>query len=259
MSHTDVSAYQDYNNISYIGPLTKRERRQLKKNKTKNRKGGTGIRLEYIEPITDAQNRAFQAFSSDKNVLLHGVAGTGKTFISLFLALRDILDQYDDKTTIHLIRSVVPTRDMGFLPGNQKEKSKVYEAPYYSICSELFNRGDAYDILKQKGIIQFNTTSFIRGLPLNDSIVIVDECQNMTWHELDSVITRLGENTRIIFCGDFRQSDFRWDDEKEGLHDFMRVIKRMSSFDFVEFDKDDIVRSDVVKEYIISKLELNMT
>ena len=148
---------------------------------------------------------------------------------------------------------------MGFLPGNQKEKSKVYEAPYYSICSELFNRGDAYDILKQKGIIQFNTTSFIRGLTLNDSIVIVDECQNMTWHELDSVITRLGENTRIIFCGDFRQSDFRWDDEKEGLHDFMRVIKRMSSFDFVEFDKDDIVRSDVVKEYIISKLELNMT
>ena len=148
---------------------------------------------------------------------------------------------------------------MGFLPGNQKEKSKVYEAPYYSICSELFNRGDAYDILKQKGIIQFNTTSFIRGLTLNDSIVIVDECQNMTWHELDSVITRLGENTRIIFCGDFRQSDFRWDDEKEGLHDFMRVIKRMKSFNFVEFDKDDIVRSDVVKEYIISKLELNMT
>ena len=258
MSHTDVSAYED-NNISYIGPLTKRERRQLKKNKTKNRKGGTGIRLENIEPITNAQTRAFQAFNSDKNILLHGVAGTGKTFVSLFLALRDILEQYDDKTTIHLIRSVVPTRDMGFLPGNQKEKSKVYEAPYYSVCSELFNRGDAYDILKQKGIIQFNTTSFIRGLTLNDSIVIVDECQNMTWHELDSVITRLGDNTRVIFCGDFRQSDFRWDDEKEGLHDFMRVIKRMKSFDFVEFDKEDIVRSDIVKEYIISKLELNMT
>ena len=258
MSHTDVSAYED-NNISYIGPLTKRERRQLKKNKTKNRKGGTGIRLENIEPITNAQTRAFQAFNSEKNVLLHGVAGTGKTFISLFLALRDILDQYDDKNTIHLIRSVVPTRDMGFLPGSQKEISKAYEAPYYSVCSELFNRGDAYDILKQKGIIQFNTTSFIRGLTLNDSIVIVDECQNMTWHELDSVITRLGDNTRVIFCGDFRQSDFRWDDEKEGLHDFMRVIKRMKSFDFVEFDKEDIVRSDIVKEYIISKLELNMT
>lgn len=259
MSHTDVSAYQDFDNISYIGPLTKRQKRQLRKDKSKNRKGGTGIRLENIEPITNAQNRVFKSFNSDKNILLHGVAGTGKTFVSLFLALRDILDQYDDKTTIHLIRSVVPTRDMGFLPGSQKEKSKAYEAPYYAICSELFNRGDAYDICKQKGIIQFNTTSFIRGLTLNDSIVIVDECQNMTWHELDSVITRLGENTRVIFCGDFRQSDFRWDDEKEGLHDFMRVIKRMSSFDFVEFDKDDIVRSDVVKEYIISKLELNMT
>ena len=254
----DVSAYQDNNNISYIGPLTKRERRQLKKNKNKTRKGGTGIRLENIEPITNAQTRAFQAFNSDKNILLHGVAGTGKTFVSLFLALRDILEQYDDKTTIHLIRSVVPTRDMGFLPGNQKEKSKVYEAPYYSVCSELFNRGDAYDILKQKGTIQFNTTSFIRGLTLNDSIVIVDECQNIPWHELDSVITRLGDNTRVIFCGDFRQSDFRWDNEKEGLHDFMKVIKRMKSFDFIEFEKDDIVRSDLVKEYIISKLELNM-
>ena len=147
MSHTDVSAYQDFDNISYIGPLTKRQKRQLRKDKSKNRKGGTGIRLENIEPITNAQNRVFKSFNSDKNILLHGVAGTGKTFVSLFLALRDILDQYDDKTTIHLIRSVVPTRDMGFLPGNQKEKSKVYEAPYYSICSELFNRGDAYDIL----------------------------------------------------------------------------------------------------------------
>jgi len=122
----------------------------------------------------------------------------------------------------------------------------------------LFDRGDAYDILKRKGILEFSTTSFIRGLTFNDTTVIVDECQNMTWHELDSVITRLGENSRIVFCGDFRQSDFLWNKDKSGIHDFMKVIKTMDSFDFIEFDQDDIVRSALVKEYIISKLELGM-
>ena len=147
---------------------------------------------------------------------------------------------------------------MGFLPGSVKEKARVYEAPYYAIFNELFGRGDAYEVLKSRNQIQFTTTSFVRGLTFNDSIVIVDECQNMTYQELDSVITRLGDNCRVIFCGDFRQSDFRWDDERQGILDFMKIIKTMKSFDFIEFHKEDIVRSDLVKEYIISKLNLNM-
>ena len=215
--------------------------------------------LNTIKPITDNQKEVFASYEKGQNLFLYGVAGTGKTFVSLYLAIKDALDNYDDRPQVEVIRSVVPTRDMGFLPGNQTEKSRVYEQPYMAICNELFGRGDAYDILKRKDVVNFSTTSYIRGLTFTDTTVIVDECQNMTWHELDSVITRLGDNTRVIFCGDFRQSDFKWDDEKNGIHTFMKVIKRMNSFDFIEFDQDDIVRSELVKEYIISKLELGMT
>ena len=154
-----------------------------------------------------------------------------------------------------IVRSVVPTRDMGFLPGNQKEKARVYEAPYYSICSELFNRGDAYDIIKNKGYVEFISTSYVRGTTLSDCIVIVDECQNLNFHELDSIITRAGENCRIIFCGDFRQSDLIRESEKKGINSFINVVNNMRSFDLIEFNESDIVRSDLVKEYILSKLK----
>ena len=248
----DLSIAYDEN----IFTISNRQRRRL--NKKAKRKTQNGLYLNDIEPMTDTQQRVFDSYLTGKNMMCHGVAGTGKTFISSYLAIRDILEKYDEKETLHIIRSVVPTRDMGFLPGSTKEKSKVYEAPYYAIFNELFSRGDAYDILKQRGQVQFSTTSFVRGLTFNDSIVIVDECQNMTYHELDSVITRLGDNCRVIFCGDFRQSDFRWEDERQGIMDFMRIIKSMNSFDFIEFDKDDIVRSELVKEYIISKLNLGI-
>ena len=251
---------QNYDTVTFLDfpkkPNRKHSKRVKKQQASAQQKG---INLRHIFPITDNQEKAFESFSYNKNILLHGVAGTGKTFISLYLALKDALDMRQVNQNVQIIRSVVPTRDMGFLPGNQKEKSKAYEEPYYSICNELFDRGDAYDVLKRKGIIEFSTTSFIRGLTFNNTTVIVDECQNMTWHELDSVITRLGDNSRIVFCGDFRQSDFSWDKDKSGIHDFMRVIKTMDSFDFIEFDQEDIVRSALVKEYIISKLELGMT
>jgi len=250
---------QNYDTVTFLDfpkkPNKKHSKRVKKQQASAQQKG---INLRAIFPITDNQEKAFESFSYNKNILLHGVAGTGKTFISLYLALKDALNTRQGNQSIQIIRSVVPTRDMGFLPGNQKEKSKAYEEPYYSICNELFDRGDAYDILKRKGILEFSTTSFIRGLTFNDTTVIVDECQNMTWHELDSVITRLGENSRIVFCGDFRQSDFLWNKDKSGIHDFMKVIKTMDSFDFIEFDQEDIVRSALVKEYIISKLELGM-
>ena len=261
MTYNNVGTHaQDYDTITFIDFPKKQNRKQSKRiKKQKALSQQKGIDLRQIFPITDNQEKAFESFSYNKNILLHGVAGTGKTFISLYLALKNALNSGQSRQNVQIIRSVVPTRDMGFLPGNQKEKSKAYEEPYYSICRELFNRGDAYDILKQKGIIDFSTTSFIRGLTFNNTTVIVDECQNMTWHELDSVITRLGDNSRIVFCGDFRQSDFSWDKDKSGIHDFMKVIKTMDSFDFIEFDQEDIVRSALVKEYIISKLELGMT
>jgi len=201
--------------------------------------------LKEIEPLTKTQ---LEVFESQKHLMLHGCAGTGKTFISLYLALDDL--QKEDYSRIVLVRSAVPTREMGFLPGTETEKSKVYENPYENILQELFSRGDnPYGQLKQKGVISFLTTSYVRGTTFSDSVVIVDECQNMTFHELDSIITRVGQNCKIIFCGDFFQSDLK----NSGLKDFMEIIKAMDEFDFIEFGIQDIVRSDFVKSYLTQK------
>jgi len=207
------------------------------------------LQLQEIEPLTKNQLKAFE---TDKHLVLHGVAGTGKTFISSYLAFDDILK--NEFSSLVIIRSAVPTRDIGFLPGNEKEKSSVYEEPYKDICIELFQRGDAYEILKQKGLVHFMTTSFIRGVTLRDAVVLIDECQNMSFHELDSIITRMGEGCRVIFCGDFRQSDL----DKNGLTDFIRVLKVMDEFTLVDFEPADIVRSDFVKKYIIAKTDLGL-
>ena len=209
---------------------------------------------KIIRARTHTQNEYILALNKSALTFGVGPAGTGKTFISLYLALSDILEGYGDQRSVTIVRSVVPTRDMGYLPGNQKEKSKVYEAPYSNICSELFGRGDAYEVLKGRGMIDFVTTSFVRGITMSNTTVIVDECQNLTFHELDSIITRLGDNSRIIFCGDFRQSDLVRDEERKGVLTFMQILSRMKGFASVEFEEDDIVRSKLVKEYIISKV-----
>lgn len=240
--------------------LTRKEKRLLKQNKnnTTNQEK-LNFQLKKIEPLTKHQKESFDAYRQGKNLMLHGIAGTGKSFISMYLALDEILSSADSQyKKLVIVRSVVPTRDMGFLPGNSKEKAQVYEAPYYAICTELFGRGDAYTYLKQKNVIEFISTSFIRGITLNDCIIIVDEIANMTLHELDSVITRVGRNCKIMFSGDFRQSDFTKEHEKNGLIDFMKIIERMKSFTFVDFDEHDIVRSAMVKDYIIWKDKLRI-
>ena len=206
--------------------------------------GGSGLSLWETEPLTQNQ---ILAFESDKHLVLHGVAGTGKTFISCYLAFDDMINGLYDRLII--IRSAVPTRDMGFLPGSEKEKSAVYEEPYKNIAIELFDRGDAYDILKTKGLVHFMTTSFIRGVTLKDSVILIDECQNMTFHELDSIITRVGRDCRIIFSGDFKQTDIK----NNGIRPFLKILKMMGSFDLIDFEVKDIVRSDFVKEYIIAR------
>lgn len=239
--------------------LTRKQRRLLRQNKSGEiEKQKTPFELKKIEPLTENQKLSFEQYDKGKNLMLHGIAGTGKSFISLYLALNEIINGNGNYNKVIIVRSVVPTRDMGFLPGNNKEKTKVYEAPYYAICTELFGRGDAYEILKQKGMVDFISTSFIRGITLNNCIIIVDEIANMTLHELDSVITRVGRNCKIIFSGDFRQSDFTREHEKNGLIDFMKIINRMKSFAFIDFDENDIVRSSMVKDYIIQKDRLGI-
>lgn len=240
--------------------LTRKQRRLLRQNKLGELDSPKlEFEMKKIEPLTENQKLSFENFERGKNLMLHGIAGTGKSFISLYLALREIMDNKNSQyKKIVIVRSVVPTRDMGFLPGSNKEKAKVYEAPYYAICTELFGRGDAYDILKQRNMVDFISTSFIRGITLNNCIIVVDEIANMTLHELDSIITRVGKNCRIIFSGDFRQSDFTKEHEKNGLTEFMKIINHMKSFTFIDFKQDDIVRSGLVREYIIQKDKLGI-
>jgi len=231
------------------------QRQQSSKEETVQR---NNLALKHITPLTENQKLTFESYDSGMNLMLHGIAGTGKSFISLYLALKEVIKPEGKYKKVIIVRSVVPTRDMGFLPGNNKEKTKVYESPYHAICSELFGRGDSYEILKSRGLVEFISTSFIRGITLNDCIIIVDEIANMTLHELDSVITRIGKNCKIVFCGDFRQSDFTRDHERNGLIDFMKIVQKMKSFKFIDFDQNDIVRSAMVKEYIIMKDRLKI-
>ena len=226
-----------------------------KKKKLNQQQQQNHFSLRTISPLTLNQSSTFKAFEQGKHLLLHGVAGTGKTYISLYLALNEVLNKSKYKHIV-VIRSVVPSRDMGFLPGSAKEKARVYEEPYKMICDDLFGRGDGYDILKMKHMLDFTTTSFLRGVTFNDAIIIVDECQNMIQQELDTVMTRVGNNCRILFCGDFRQTDLAKHEERRGLLTFMNILDKMSCFEKIEFGKEDIVRSALVKSYIISKLEL---
>jgi len=239
--------------------LTKRERRVLKHTNNTTTNGGFNSSLKDFSPLTTNQAQVFKHFDNDSHLVLHGLAGTGKSFISLYLALRSVLSGTSDYNKIVIVRSVVPTREMGFLPGNVKEKIKVYEQPYETICTELFDRGDAYSVLKGKNYVEFMSTSFIRGITLDNCIVIVDEVQNMLFGELDSVITRIGKNSKLVLCGDFRQTDLQKDVDRRGLLDILKILKSMDYFKYVEFGEQDIVRSDFVKQYIIQKSRLGFT
>jgi|TARA_R110000851_G_scaffold230898_10_gene383759 phosphate starvation-inducible PhoH-like protein len=209
--------------------------------------------LKYVEPITKNQERVFKAYKDNYNLILSGAAGTGKTFVAIANALVDILDKETQYKQLIIVRSIVPTRDIGFLPGDEEEKKLVYEAPYMIICNDLFNSSDAWDRLKANGDVQFVTTSFLRGITIDNAIVIVDEMQNLTGRELNTTITRLGNNCKFIACGDYRQSDFTTRKDKEDILTFLDIVSNMKMFQSIEFGWEDIVRSDLVREYIMTK------
>ena len=218
--------------------------------------------LKVIEPLTDNQERVFNASPEGKNLVLHGAAGTGKTFISLYLALKDVLEPSSPYEKVYMVRSLVPTREIGFLPGDHEDKSNLYQIPYKNMVKYMFQMPDdpafemLYDNLRAQETISFWSTSFIRGVTMDNCVVIVDEFSNLNFHELDSIITRVGENCKIIFSGDYTQSDLVKSNEKNGVLDFMRILQTMQSFDCVEFGIEDIVRSGLVREYLISKINL---
>jgi phosphate starvation-inducible protein PhoH len=238
--------------------LTRKERRLQRQNQEVI-KEKLNFTLKKINPLTENQRRTFNAYDNDKHLLLIGTAGTGKSFLSIYLGMQDIMEQRTHEKMI-IIRSVVPTRDMGFLPGSNKEKSKVYEAPYYAIFSELFGRGDAYDYLKNKNLVEFMTTSFVRGITLSDCVIIVDEIQNMNAQEVNSIFTRIGKNCRVMFAGDIKQNDLsNKKHDVSGFRDFIKVIHQMKSFAMVDFQAEDVVRGDLVREYILTRERLEQS
>lgn len=231
---------------------------------TRQAKRKKPLSAEYlvdIDPLTENQTRLFDSYANQKHLVAYGCAGTGKTFITLYNALREVLDERTPYEKIYLVRSLVATREIGFLPGSYDDKSDIYQIPYKNMVKYMFQMpSDAdfemlYGNLKSQETIKFWSTSFLRGTTLDNSIIIVDEFQNMSYHELDSIITRVGENSKIMFCGDASQSDLQKTNERNGIVDFMSVLRKMPSFDIIEFGVDDIVRSGLVKEYIIAKLE----
>ena len=220
--------------------------------------------LRDIEPLTENQQKLFESYSNNKNIIAYGAAGTGKTFITLFNALCDVLDTSTPYEKIYIVRSLVSTREIGFLPGDHEDKSFLYQIPYKNMVKYMFELPSAADFemlygnLKAQETISFWSTSFIRGTTFDRAIIIVDEFQNLNFHELDSIMTRVGENTKIMFCGDATQSDLIKQNERNGIVDFMRVLRLMSSIDIIEFGVEDIVRSGLVKEFILAKMELNL-
>ena len=244
--------------------LTKKQKRVLRQNGVLDQEGNINARsfsiADDIHPITKNQTLAFDAWENGYNVMLHGVAGTGKTFLALFFALTDVMKLDTPYKKVIIIRSVVPGRQVGFLPGTEKDKAAVYETPYMTIASKLFRLKDSYGVMKQKGLVEFMTTSFLRGDTLENCILIVDECQNMSDQELHTIMTRVGENCKIIFCGDVAQDDLTNERMREtsGLRKFMPIIRNMREFSFVEFGIDDIVRSGIVRSYIIERTKLGL-
>ena len=230
----------------------------------KRRKPINADMLRDIEPLTENQKKLFESYDEGKNLIAYGVAGTGKTFISLYKALCDVFNPDTPYEKICIVRSLVATREIGFLPGDHEDKSSLYQIPYKNMVKYMFQMPtDAdfemlYGNLRAQDTISFWSTSFIRGTTLDKAIILVDEFQNLNFHELDSIMTRVGASSKIMFCGDATQTDLVKQNERNGIIDFMRVLRLMSSVDLIEFGVDDIVRSGLVKEYLLAKMELSL-
>ena len=220
--------------------------------------------MRDIEPLTDNQKTLFEAYAKEQNLVAYGVAGTGKTFITLYNAIKDVLDPSTPYEKVYIVRSLVATREIGFLPGDHDDKSSLYQIPYKHMVKYMFEMPSEADFnmlygnLKAQDTIDFWSTSFIRGTTFDKTIVIVDEFQNLNYHELDSIMTRVGAQSKIMFCGDASQSDLIKTNERNGIIDFMQILRIMSSVDVIEFGVEDIVRSGLVKEYILAKLEIGL-
>jgi len=215
--------------------------------------------LVEMKGVTKNQTEVFKQYATGKNLFLYGPAGTGKTFVILYNAIKEVLDPKTNYNCIYIVRSLMPTRSIAFMPGDEQDKSSLYQVPYDNMLRLMFKLSSEeqfdimYEELKKQGNIAFLSTSFLRGITLDNAIVLVDECQNLNFHELDTIMTRVGQGSKIMFSGDFDQTDLRDDEEKAGLGQFIKIINEMKEFYSCEFDIGDIVRSGLVRSYIIQK------
>ena len=230
-------------------------------------KNKTDVRLEdmlKIKPIGENQKAVFDTWDKDMNQFVFGAAGTGKTFILLYKAFQDVLNLKSKYDKVVVVRSLIPTREIGFLPGDEEDKSALYQIPYRNMVQFMFQQPNEqafnmlYDRLINQGSMYFMSTSFLRGLTFDNSIIIVDECQNLNFHELDSIMTRVGNDSKIIFAGDVAQTDLVKTNEKNGILDFMKILEIMDEFANIEFDVNDIVRSGLIRNYIVTKLQIGL-
>ncbi len=236
----------------------------IKAKKLRRKKPINSEMLVDIKPLTPSQEKVYDFWDKNKNLFMYGCAGTGKTFVALYLALREVLKEDTPYEKVYIVRSIVSTREIGFLPGDHEDKADIYQIPYKNMVRYMFEMPDdnsfemLYGNLKAQETISFWSTSFIRGTTLDRSIVIVDECQNLNFHELDSIITRVGEDTKILFCGDASQTDLVKTNERNGIHNFMNILSIMNEFGMVEFNVQDIVRSGLIRSYLLSKMGLGL-
>jgi predicted ribonuclease YlaK len=220
--------------------------------------------LKEIQPLTDNQELLCKHYDLQQNIVAYGVAGTGKSFVVLYKALKEVMDERTPYDKIYIVRSLVPTREIGFLPGDHEDKSSLYQIPYKNMMRNMFNMQSdeeyemLYGKLKEQGTISFWSTSFIRGTTLDNAIIIVDEFQNANFHELCSIITRVGEDSKIMFCGDATQSDLIKTSERNGIINFMKILRTMPSVDIIEFGIDDVIRSGLVKEFLMAQYALGL-
>lgn len=243
--------------------LTKRQQR-LSERQAKREKApptpSLNLQLKTITPITDNQGLMFDLYNRGALVFAHGFPGTGKTFLAMYLALRDVLDKSTPFRKLVIIRSAQPSKQIGFLKGDAKEKVAVYETAYRAHCTKLFGRADAYEVLIQKGVLEFQSTSFLRGTEIENAVILIDEVQNLTYQECKTAITRVEGVSRLIIAGDTKQDDLTSErfNETSGVSTLMSVLKRMPSAKFVQFSLDDIVRHDLIKEYLLAEHQLGL-
>lgn len=240
--------YTKTNKTRYEKP----NKKTAKKNTSTQR--GPQFNLKSISPKTVNQRRVFEEYNQNKNLIIHGYPGTGKTFLAVYLAMNEIINGNTDYKNVIIVRSVVPSRDMGHLPGTEEKKSEVYELPYHEIFGELFGNRGAYEHFKKSGVVRFCTTSFLRGLTFSNSIIIIEESQNMTEQEINTVMTRISETSKVVICGDFRQNDLLYKrNETSYMKELIEITSRMSQFRSIEMKIEDIVRGPLVKEWIVIK------